>query len=82
MSWIDEIDDEDATGELRELYDAWGELDLILEAYGLHKKDAPWTLGPVLRYLEAHPGPRATKERERLMAELSKPAPKPPASGG
>lgn len=67
--------------ELQRL-DAWDELDLILEAYALHKQDAPWTVGPVLRYLEAHPAPRAKKVRERLMAELSKPAPKPPASGG
>ena len=61
--------------------DAWGERDAVLAAYERHKPDAPWTIGPVLRFLESSPGPEAKKQRERLMAELARPAPEPPAPG-
>ncbi|MDF1702455.1 MAG: hypothetical protein P1V36_14995, partial [Planctomycetota bacterium] len=66
--------------------EAWGELDAVVAAYGRHRAKAPWTLGPVLRYLEAHPAARARTVRDRLQAELleaapKRPAPKSPAPG-
>ena len=61
--------------------EAWGTTERVLAAYKRHKADAPWTVGPVLRFLETQPGEEAKKRRERLMAELAQTQPKPPAPG-
>ena len=59
--------------------EAWEATDAVLAAYARHKPEAPWTVGPVLRFLEAAPGEAAKAKRERLAAELAQPAPGPPA---
>lgn len=62
--------------------EAWDSTQAVLAAYARHKPEAPWTVGPVLRFLEAQPGEAAKQEHARLMAELAKPAPEPPARDG
>ena len=42
----------------------------MLAAYERHKAKAPWTVGPVMRYLAAHPSPEAKKKHAELEAAL------------
>lgn len=48
--------------------EAWGELASVLAAYERQKVEAPWLVGPVLRYLTAHPGKEAKHAHARIEA--------------
>jgi len=47
---------------------AWGELEPILAVYERQKAEAPWLVGPVLRYLAAHPSKDAKRAHARIEA--------------
>jgi hypothetical protein len=63
--------------------EAWGELEPVLAAYESQKAKAPWMVGPVLRYLAAHPSPEAKRAHDRIEQSLlgAKPAPGKGPSG-
>ncbi|MDA1196246.1 MAG: hypothetical protein O2894_13835, partial [Planctomycetota bacterium] len=62
--------------------EAWDRLPVVLAAYERLREQAPWTIGPTLRYLEAHPGEDAKAAHARLEASREPARDPAPGDGG